>query len=275
MKCSCQTFCILYDGLFYMIADGRCRIYGNTVAGMYAGALDMLHDTRNQDIGTVAYRINFNFFTHQVFIDQNRVILCDLVDGIDKFYNLIIIECNVHALSAKYIGRTNQYRITDTVCCCFCFLSGVYRITCCSRNTCLLQDFIKELTVFGCINIFSFCTKDRNSHFHQTLGQFDGCLSTELYDCSIRLFDVYDVLYIFRCQRLEIQFVSDIKVGGNGLRIVVNNNGFISCFRKCPCTMNRTEIELDTLSDTDRAGTKYQNFFLLCSSVCFIFTTKA
>ena len=235
----------------------------------------MLHDTRDQDICAVAYRINLNLFTHQVFIDQNRVILCDLVDGIDKFYDLIIIECNVHALSAKYIGRTNQYRITDAICCCFCFLSGVYGITCCSRNTCLLQNLIKELTVLSCINVFCFCTKDRHAHLHQALCQFDGCLSTELYNCSIRFFDVYDVLYIFRCQRLEIQFVSNIKVSGNCLWVVVDNDCLISGFCEGPCTMYGAEVELDTLSDTDRTGTKYQNFFLLCCSVCFVFTIKA
>ena len=34
----------------------------------------------------------------------------------------------------------------------------------------------------------------------------------------------YDALYIFRCQRLKIKFVSNIKVGRNCLRVIVNDN---------------------------------------------------
>ena len=257
-----------------MIADRRCRIYRNTVSGMYTGTLDMFHNTRDQDICTIAYRINLNFFTHQVFIDQDRMILCDLINGINKFYDFIIIEGNMHALSAKYIRRTNKHRITYAVCCHFCFLSRINSITCCSRNIRLLQDFIKKFTVFGCINILCFCTKNRHTHLHQAFRQLDRSLSTELYNCSIRFLDVYNILNIFRCQWFEIQLVCNVKVSGNRLRIVINNNGFISGFGKCPCTMNRTEIELDTLSDTDRTRSKYQHFFLLCCSICLIFTVK-
>ena len=78
MQCSCQTFLyILQSSLLHDLADRRCRVYRNTVSGVNTGSLDMFHNTRDQDICTIAYRINLNFFTHKVLINQDRVILCD------------------------------------------------------------------------------------------------------------------------------------------------------------------------------------------------------
>ena len=69
---------------FAFLADGLCRIYGNTVSGVDACTLDVLHDTRNQNVLAVAYCIDLDFFAHQVFINQDRMLLCDLVDDSDN-----------------------------------------------------------------------------------------------------------------------------------------------------------------------------------------------
>ena len=70
---------------------------------MDTGSLDVLHDTRNQDICTVTDCINLNFLTHKVLIYKNWMILCDCVDDADKLFDFIIIPCNLHTLSAKHV----------------------------------------------------------------------------------------------------------------------------------------------------------------------------
>ena len=94
---------------------------------MHTGTLDMLHDTRNQDIFAVTYRIHFDFFSLQIFINQNRMILCIGIDDCHEFINFIIVKCNLHSLSTQDIRRTNKYRITDAVCNFLCFLCSKYR----------------------------------------------------------------------------------------------------------------------------------------------------
>ena len=202
------------------------------------------------------------------------MILCDTVDDSDKLINIVIVDRNLHSLSAKYVRRSYQYRITQSVCNFLRFFCCKYSSTCRSWNLALLKNLIKQLTVFGCIYIFSRCSKDRNAHLHKRFCQLDRCLSTELYNCSVRFFQIYDTFYIFRCQRLEIQLVSDIEVCTYCLRVVIYNNRLVSFFGKCPCTMYRTEVELDTLSDTDRSGTKYQYFLLAGSFNYFILTSE-
>ena len=270
MKCLCKTTCVLGDGVFCFLADGLCRIYGNTVSGVDTCTLDMLHDSRDQNVLTVAYRINLDLFTHEVFVNKDRMLLCDLVDDSDILFHILIADSNTHSLSSKYVGRADKYRISQLV-------GSFFRLFCCeygvslrSRDLAFLKDGIKELSVLCGIYILSRCSKDLNAHLDQCFGQFDGCLSTELNNSSIRFLDIYYILNIFRCQWLEIQLICNIEVCTYSLRVVVDNNGLISLFRKCPCTVYRAEVELNTLSDTDRAGTKYQDLFLIFCLDCFV-----
>ena len=94
------------------------------------------------------------------------------------------------------------------------------------------------------------------------LRQLYGSLSAKLYNRSVGLFDVNDSFNILIGKRLKVQLVCNVKVGGYGLRIVVDDYCFISGFSKCPCGMYRAVIELYSLSDPYRSGTEYEYFFL-------------
>ena len=153
MECLCQTACVLCDRILCILADGLCRIYGDTVTGMDTCTFDVLHDSRDQDILAVAYRIDFDLLTHQVLIYQDRVFLCDLVDDSDVFLYILITDCDTHALSTKYIGRTNKYRIAKFVGCFLGFFGSKYGVSLRSRDLAFLQDLIEELTVLCRVNI--------------------------------------------------------------------------------------------------------------------------
>ena len=230
----------------------------------------MFHDTRDQDICSVAYCIDLNLFSLKVFIYKDWVILCDSVNDSDEFINIIVVDCNLHSLSTKNVGRTNQYRISKSVCNFFRFLCCEYCSTCRTRDLTLFKNLIKELTVFGFVYILCRCTKDRYSHLHKCFCQLDCCLSTKLYNCSVRFLNINDTLYIFRRQRLEVQLISNVKVSTYCLRVIIYNDCLISVFCKCPCTMYRTEVELDTLTDTDRTGSKNKYFLLIFCLFNFI-----
>ena len=90
MQCLRQPSGILRDGLLHLLADRGSRVHRDTVPGMDAGALDMFHNARNQDIGAVANRIHLQLFALQVFVHQNRMFLLVAVDDRHKFFNLLI-----------------------------------------------------------------------------------------------------------------------------------------------------------------------------------------
>ena len=236
---------------------------------------DMLHDTRNQDVIAITYGIDLDFFTHQIFIYKDRVFLRNLIDDSDVFFYIFITDCNTHALSAKNVGRTYKYRIAKLIGCFFCFFGSKDSMSLRSRNLALFQNLIEQFTVFGCIYVFCRCSEDFYTHFHKCFGKFDCGLSTKLYDCSVWFLNIYNVFYIFRCQWFEIQFICNIKIGADSFRVVVYDNCFVALFFECPCTMYRAEVKFDTLSDTDRTGTKNQDFLFIMSSYCFIFCIRS
>ena len=69
MERPCELLCVFHDRLLVVLGDALRRIYGDTVAGMDTGTLDMLHDTRDQNIGTVADRIDLDLLTHDILIN--------------------------------------------------------------------------------------------------------------------------------------------------------------------------------------------------------------
>ena len=66
------------------------------------------------------------------------MILRIAVDDCHKFFNLFVIQGNLHTLSAKYIGRTYQDRISQTVCNLFRFFRCKDGSTGCSWDFCFL-----------------------------------------------------------------------------------------------------------------------------------------
>ena len=250
------------------------RIHRDTVSRMYTGTLNMLHDTRNKDIGSVTDCIHLNLFTHEIFIYKNWVILCDRIDNSDKLFDFFIVPGDLHTLTAKYIGRSYKYWIADFVCYLFCLFRCENSSTRRSWNSCFLKNLIKQFSVFSGIHILCLCSKNRNSHFHKCLCQLNGRLSSKLHHCTIWFFYIYNTLYIFCCKWLEIKLICNIKVCGYSFRIVIYNDGFPAFFCKRPGTVNRTIVEFYTLSDTDRTRSKYENLLLRFCFCCFVLASK-
>jgi len=76
-----------------------------------------------------------------------------------------------------------------------------------TRDFTLLQDLIEQLTVLCGIYVLCRCSKDRHTHFQECFGQLNRSLAAELYNGSVRMLDVDDIFYIFRCQRLEKKII--------------------------------------------------------------------
>ena len=143
------------------------------------------------------------------------------------------------------------------------FLCRKYGLTCGTLAAGFLKNLVETLTVLCGVDVVLLGSEDRNAHLLEGIGQLDGGLSTELNDRSVRLLHIYNVPYIFRCQRLEVELIRDIEVRGNSLRVVVDDDGLIALTLELPCTVYRAEVELDTLADTDRAGAEDEYLLFL------------
>ena len=270
MERFCQSSRVLGDLCLRPFRQALRRIDRDTVSGVDARTLDMLHDARDQDVCTVAYRIDLDLLALQVLVYQDRMILRDPVDDADELVDIIVIDGDLHALAAQHVGRTHKHRIAQAVRHFFGFLRREYGAAGRTRDLALFQDLVEELPVLRLIHVLRGCTEDRHAHLHQGFRQLDGRLSAELHYRAVRFLNVHDALHIFRCEGLEIQLVRDIKVRTYGFRVIVDDDRLVPFFCKCPCTVYGTEVELDALSDADRAGTEDKDFLLAFSLFHFV-----
>ncbi len=82
---------------------------------MDACTFDMLHNTGNQYLLAVAYRVDLYLLPLQIFVHQDRMVLSDPVDDPDKLVDIVIIDGDLHPLAAQHIRRPYQDRITKAV----------------------------------------------------------------------------------------------------------------------------------------------------------------
>src|SRR5271155_129131 len=68
--------------------------------------------------------------------------------------------------------------------------------------------------------------------------------------------------HIFKGERFEVESVAGVVIGGNGLRITVHHDGFVSIFTKCERGMAATVIELNSLPDAVRSAAEDDDLLL-------------
>ena len=146
---------------------------------MDAGALQMLHDARNQDVLAVANGVNFDFSTHQVLVDQYRIFNLGTGDDAHILADVRFLIGDFHALTAQYIRRTNQYRIAQTIRNLNSFFLGKYRVALCARNAGLVQDDVKLFSVLRNINTLGRGAKNFNTVIIKEFSQLNRSLTAK------------------------------------------------------------------------------------------------
>ena len=89
--------------------------------------------------------------------------------------------------------------------------------------------------------------------------EVDRGLAAELHDRKVGLFGVHHAGHILGRQRLEIQAVGRVKVGGHGLRVVVDDHGLAAELLQRPDRVHRAVVELNALADADRARAEHEH----------------
>ena len=88
-------------------------------------------------------------------------------------------------------------------------------------------------------------------------------------------FDIADRLYFEPLTAEDVESIVNIEVCTDCLRIIIYNNGLIALVLQGPRTVYRAVVKLDTLSDTDRTGTKHHDLLLILIHLDFGFAIVA
>ena len=201
------------------------------------------------------------------------MLLTDHIDRVDILLDIGIAHRDTHSLSAQDVGWPDEDRIAESLRCFFSFRGGIDGVARGTADVFLFKDLVKTFPVLRSVHPLGGCSEDRNAHLHEGLREADGRLPAELHDRPVRLLEKDDIPDIFRRERLKIEPVSDVKICRDSLRIVVYDDRLISLFLEGPGRVHTTEIELDPLTDPDRAAAEDEDLLLflgtvICSFLC-------
>ncbi|MNI54318.1 hypothetical protein D3C73_1092080 [compost metagenome] len=236
---------------------------------MNACAFNMLHNSRDHHGFTVADCIDLNLFAEHITVNQYRMLRVDLHRFNHVVHQFCIVVDNLHCASAQYVGRTNQHRIAEGLCSLYS-LAGIGNcLTFWLRNIEAGQQRFEPFAVLSFVNARQAGAKNVHAGSCQRSCKVDGRLAAKLHDNADRILLRDYVHYILEEQRFEIEPVRSVEVRGHGLRVIVDNDGFVAGVLNRPYRMNGRVVEFNPLADTDRTGAE-NNYFLLIGMSYFV-----
>ncbi len=169
---------------------------------------------------------------------------------------IVFVENDFHGTSAQHIRRADHERKAH-------FLGQPHGLVLGSRSSVrrLLQtevahERLEALTVLGDIDRVGGGADDRRAGFFQRPRELERSLATELHDDPLRLLLRQNLQDILQSERLEVQPVGNVVIGGNGFRITVDHDGLESVLAQLQGGMHAAVVELDSLPDAVRAASQ-------------------
>ena len=239
---------------------------------MDAGLFDVLHDAADVDLVAVAERVDVDLDRIlQETVDQHRVFGRQFSGAGDVALQRLVVVDDLHSATAQHVGRPNQHRISD--------LGGdppglrerrrhaVPR----GRQPRRRQQVAERAAVLGQIDRLRRGADDRNACVGEPLRQPERRLPAELHDHpdhtrtagAGQLLGVEHLQDVLERQRLEVQPVGGVIVGGHRLGVAVDHHGLKTGLRQRRCGVYAAVVEFDALADPVGSRAEDQHLGLL------------
>ena len=219
----------------------------------------MLHDAGDEDVFRIAERVDVDFDgVFEEVVDEDGALL-RVLDGLahvarDGFG----VVGNDHGAAAEDVAGTDEDGIADA-------LGDGQRLLDAGggaagrlRNLQIFKQFAEVLAVFGEVDGFGRGADDGHAGGEEALGEVERRLAAELDDhADLRAglrFVVVDGENVFKHERLKVEAVAGVVVGGDGLRVAVDHDGLVAVVLERESGVAAAVVELDALADAVGAG---------------------
>ncbi len=267
MQLTGKAASVVHHGVDLGLGQVLCRVDTDGVAGVDARALHLLHDARDQEVFAIADGVHFALGAQNVLIQQDRVVHVHMLG--DDAHVLNDIRLGVghdHVLATEDVGGAHQHRQADLIGSGQSLVQIEDGAARGAGDLAAFQQLIKAFAVLGFIDGIGRGAVNGQADLIHMLCQLDGRLAAELHQAAVRLFGGNDVVNAFGVQRVEIQAVTSIKVGGDRLGVIVDQDGLTAVLFQRPDAVDRAVVKLDALTDADGAGTEDEDFLLFLGS---------
>src|SRR5439155_5019130 len=133
-----------------------------------------------------------------------------------------------------------------------------------------VEQRAESLAILGEIDGLERCPDDAVTGSLEPAGQLQRGLAAELDRDTIRPLPLAHREHFLQSERLEVEPVGGVVVGGDGLRVAVDHHGFVAERAEALRRMHAAVVELDSLPDAVRAGAEDDYAWLLSARGCLI-----
>ena len=249
--------------------EGERRNDACAVAAVNAGLLDVFHDCADHGGLAIGDAIDIHF--DRVFeetIDQHGTIRRDFDRALHVTPEIFFIVNELHRAAAEDEDRPNQHRIAD-------FLAIAIASSGCRRTRSgfgagqVCRASRRKAPVFGRLDAFRLRADNRNACGLQSVRQIQRRLSAKLDNHAFWFFLVINVEHVFERERLKVEFVARVVIGGDRFRIRVDHDRFESELAQREGGVHTAVIEFDSLADAVRSATEDHDLALPLSRRSF------
>ena len=249
----------LADPVEKFVAEIVGGINGDGVTAVNACPLDMLHDAGNQHVLPVRDYIHFQLGAGHIFVDEHRIVNASGEDPLHIPLCLLRTPGDGHVLPADDVGGPQQHRVAKLPGGFQSLGQGVDPPAPGTADAEVLQQVVKPGPVLRQIDAVGAGAQNGDSLAVQVLGELDGGLTAESYHHAHWLLHLENVHHILPAQRFKVEPVGGIVVGGDGLRVVVDDDHIIAHFLEGPDAVNTAVVKFNALADSDGAGAQHHN----------------
>ncbi|GBC80874.1 hypothetical protein HRbin09_02124 [bacterium HR09] len=164
---------------------------------------------------------------------------------------------HLHAPAAQHVGRSQQNRVAEPGGGPFGFRQADHRFTFRLMQAKLSDHRGKPLSIFSEVNRFRRGTQDPHPVLHKRPGKLERGLTPKLHQNTVGLFLLNHFQNVFQSQRLKVQAVGGVPVGGYGFRVAVHHYRGKAFLPQTGHGMDAAGIELNALADAHRTGAQY------------------
>ena len=188
---------------------------------------------------------------------------------------VFLVVDDFHRAPTEHIGRTHYQRETDLVGGLERIVHGKSDMVRRLQQTEVVDHLLKTLAILGQVNRIRRGTNNRYPCGLKRTRQVERRLPAKLNDYTFGFFQVNDLEYVLVGQRLEVQSVRRIVVGGDGFRVAVDHDGFVTVFAHRQRGVYAAIIEFDALPDSIGTAAEHDDLVTIAGfGLAFLVVTR-
>ena len=250
---------VLDDAAEHSVGQVVRRIDGDGIARVDAGALDVLHHAGDQHVGAVGDDVDLQLDAGHVLVHEHRVVDAAGEDARHVALDVLRPVGDGHVLAADDVARPQQHRIAERLRRRECLVERAHAHALRPPNGEPLQQRVEPRAVLGDVDALGGGAEDVDPRAVERLRQPNRRLAAERHHDAHRLFDFEDAQHVLLGQRLKVEPVGGVVVGGDGLGIVVDDDDVVAHLLERPHAVHRGIVELNALPDADRPGAEHDD----------------